>query len=508
MIFLSHIAPGETLSTENIPETLNQLAKGIPGFNKDGAKDPNQAEITKDETKSSIKEAQGVSTPKHSSLFGFLDIFKTHQDAVATERPVYNWDAKLDLVEFFGLNVSNQDGTYTHLSPLLSEGLTSINDSRKLNREMVDRSPKYNPYKSPVYEPDSVSPLIRPKGYTPNNDNPGNKEGDELSQSLKSGKKVKAALVALVRNEELAGIISSMTQLEKTFNSKFHYDWIFFNDKPFTSQFKQETKAATKSKCQYIQISSSEWDEPSWIDKAKADKLSHEMEEKHNIQYAGLTSYHKMCRYYSGPFFTSKALQNYDYYWRVEPNVNFYCSIDYDVFAYMQDNDKDYGFVLNLYDSPHTIQTLWPTTIDFFQKHPQYLHPNSARQWLLQSSRKDHNDYTGGYSTCHFWSNFEIGRLDFFRSKQYQEYFKYLDEAGGFFYERWGDAPVHSLALALMTDKSRIHWFRDIGYNHIGYTNCHASKKCSKCVPGRFTHWRELNTENCMPEWFKVAGDG
>ena len=53
------------------------------------------------------------------------------------------------------------------------------------------------------------------------------------------------------------------------------------------------------------------------------------------------------------------------------------------------------------------------------------------------------------YNRCHFWSNFEIGSLALWRSEAYLAYFEYLDKAGGFFYERWGDAPVHSIAAAL-----------------------------------------------------------
>ena len=33
------------------------------------------------------------------------------------------------------------------------------------------------------------------------------------------------------------------------------------------------------------------------------------------------------------------------------------------------------------------------------------------------------------------WSNFEIGDMDFWRSPIYSEYFKFLDEKGGFYYE-------------------------------------------------------------------------
>lgn len=35
--------------------------------------------------------------------------------------------------------------------------------------------------------------------------------------------------------------------------------------------------------------------------------------------------------------------------------------------------------------------------------------------------------------------------MRFWRSKAYSDFFDFLDSKGGFFYERWGDAPVHSI---------------------------------------------------------------
>jgi len=40
------------------------------------------------------------------------------------------------------------------------------------------------------------------------------------------------------------------------------------------------------------------------------------------------------------------------------------------------------------------------------------------------------------YNMCHFWSNFEIARLDWFRSKEYQDFFEMMDRSGGFWMER------------------------------------------------------------------------
>jgi mannosyltransferase len=43
---------------------------------------------------------------------------------------------------------------------------------------------------------------------------------------------------------------------------------------------------------------------------------------------------------------------------------------------------------------------------------------------------------TEKYNMCHFWSNFEIARLDFFRSKPYEDFFQMMDKSGGFWTER------------------------------------------------------------------------
>lgn len=48
----------------------------------------------------------------------------------------------------------------------------------------------------------------------------------------------RAALISLVRNEELEGILQSMRQLEWHWNKRYRYPWMFFSEKPFTEEFK------------------------------------------------------------------------------------------------------------------------------------------------------------------------------------------------------------------------------------------------------------------------------
>ncbi|KFA48114.1 hypothetical protein S40293_09296 [Stachybotrys chartarum IBT 40293] len=321
--------------------------------------------------------------------------------------------------------------------------------------------------------------------------------------------RIDATLLALVRNEEVDDMVSSMKDLERTWNHKFNYPWTFFNDVEFTEEFKRKTSAATNAKCHYELIPAEHWNAPRWIDKQIFDESAAALE-KSGVQYAKMMSYHQMCRWNSGLFYKHPALARTRWYWRVEPKVHFFCDVDYDVFRYMQDNNKTYGFTINLYDDPKTLPTLWPETVKFLAEHPNYLHENNAIKWVVDDVRRpDHNKKAQGYSTCHFWSNFEVGDMDFWRSQAYEDYFNHLDRAGGFFYERWGDAPVHSIALGLFEDSSKIHWFRDIGYQHIPFFNCPNSPKCKGCVTGRLTDGEAwLHREDCRPTWFKYAGMG
>ena len=47
-------------------------------------------------------------------------------------------------------------------------------------------------------------------------------------------------------------------------------------------------------------------------------------------------------------------------------------------------------------------------------------------------------------------------------------------------FQRWGDAPVHSMGAALFARKDQIHFFNDIGYRHPPFTHCPNNMKLRK----------------------------
>ncbi|KAI5799230.1 glycosyltransferase family 15 protein [Peziza echinospora] len=336
--------------------------------------------------------------------------------------------------------------------------------------------------------------------------------------------RVNATILSLVRDTDLPTLIKTIQSLEQSFNHIYHYPYLLLNNVPFTQEFRKQILQHTSSPVTFSVIPPDDWSLPAHISgprlQSSFDKLTSLDAE---VQYADSLSYRQMCRYYSGKFMHHPDLAKYKYYWRIDPHVDFYCNMTYDPFRYLQEREMVYGWTISVYDNPDTITSLWPTVQSFLEVNQDIkLHPKNTLGWVTDTypnppphsadssnSTSSRAARANGFSTCHFWSNFEIADLDFFRSETYTRYFEYLDREGGFFYERWGDAPVHSIALALFADRSKVHWFADIGYRHVPYWNCpNDPGRCDTgvCVPGRFTDGRGIEGEDCRANWFWWGG--
>jgi alpha 1,2-mannosyltransferase len=304
---------------------------------------------------------------------------------------------------------------------------------------------------------------------------------------ISDDQKPRACIVILVRNSELEALKKTLGIFESRFNSKYRYPYVLLNDDPFTDEFQRqiiELLPTNKTNVHFGLVPREHWSYPEWISPEKAAETREQMK---NIMYGWSESYRFMCRYESGFFFRHPLLEPYDYYWRVEPGTELICDVPYDPFAFMKQNSIKYGFTIAIGELPETVETLYKTTLDFvYQKRSSnssfnptllnYFESNTIFFDLAAEDTRLFNYFQlnnrNEFNLRHFWSNFEIGDLNFLRSKEYLEYFDYLDRAGGFFYERWGDAPVHSLAVGMFLRKEEVQFFEDIGYYHDPLRNC------------------------------------
>jgi mannosyltransferase len=119
----------------------------------------------------------------------------------------------------------------------------------------------------------------------------------------------------------------------------------------------------------------------------------------------------------------------------------------------MAKNNKAYGFTIALWEVPETCPNLFRAVDDFRLEHNipstgmwRAMIEPTWQPWPIRRLRGwlglDHVNLGGDqWNLCHYWSNFEIADLDFFRGAAYQRLFEHLDKSGGFYYERVSSVP-------------------------------------------------------------------
>ncbi|KAK8017773.1 hypothetical protein PG993_014099 [Apiospora rasikravindrae] len=319
-----------------------------------------------------------------------------------------------------------------------------------------------------------------------------------------------AALVMLARNGEAGAAQHSVASLERRFNRWFRYPYVFLNDEPWSDEFMATMRASTNASVAFEVIPREQWTFPASVDRDRA-QASIEAQGREGILYGGLTSYHHMCRFFSGAFYNLEALKKYKYYWRIEPDVDFSCSITYDPFVEMARHKKVYGYTIALGEEGSTCPSLFRQVADWKESHSirttdlwkASMSP-SRLPWPLRGLARflPHRDRHGdSWNLCHYWSNFEIADLDFFRAAPYQSLYAHLEKAGGFYFERWGDAAVHALAVNMLVEPRKLHHFADFAYRHDYYYQCPANAR-----DGQLPTSGPLNAAE--PSWAPEQDDG
>ncbi|EJU03430.1 nucleotide-diphospho-sugar transferase [Dacryopinax primogenitus] len=320
----------------------------------------------------------------------------------------------------------------------------------------------------------------------------------------------KGAILLLLREKDLAQLLPTLANFEEKFNAQFRYPYVMLSspDEPsFSAHFRAQVALSLPdgAEVEYAEIEDHDWRIPDWLN-ATEMREGFARQGREGVQYSGREGYHHMCRFYSGLFARQKVLEKYEWYWRLEPGVRFYCRISYDPFRFLALRNQVYGFVITIVETPNTIPTLFRTLSTYATDHS--LVPGALWPFFTKSK---HGSMEGEYNMCHFWTNFEIGDLRFFRGHEYQDLFNMLDKKGGFYTERWGDAPVRSMALGMLVEPERVHYFEDFAYKHDWFMHCPPKEMGCECdCPAFGDGYTDIDRDgwySCLPEWRGVQGE-
>ncbi|CAF1192629.1 unnamed protein product [Rotaria sordida] len=170
--------------------------------------------------------------------------------------------------------------------------------------------------------------------------------------------------------------------------------------------------------------------------------------------------YHHMCQFFAIMLPHHPLLTNmFTYYWRLDSDSHLLGPplVD-DLFDYMNEKRLQYAFVMVEVDASEYVQGLW-----------ELFHQFLARLCLKPSMavKKTQTSFFSGYSYSIFYNNFELSNASMWRDESsIAGWLREVDEAKGIYSHRWGDAPIHTLAVTQFVERDRVVKISDLGYFH------------------------------------------
>jgi len=168
--------------------------------------------------------------------------------------------------------------------------------------------------------------------------------------------------------------------------------------------------------------------------------------------------YRHMCRFHATVVHHQLELLgygDYDYVMRLDDDSLISFPIGYDVFRFMKENNKKYAFTNMVADEPACVVNLWQESGVFF---------NTTME--ISASSRSSSLFSKWPEGVVFYNNFEISALSLWKSPVWRAYIDHIDNIGGIYTLRWGDAPLHTIGVTMMLDRHEIHAFTDISYRH------------------------------------------
>jgi hypothetical protein len=170
-------------------------------------------------------------------------------------------------------------------------------------------------------------------------------------------------------------------------------------------------------------------------------------------------SYFHMCRFFIMMLPNHPLLTLFTFYWRLDAHSYIFVPKPIqDPFEIMQKRHIQYAFMMSNIEDKRFSRGLWLFFHKFLDHH--CLKPSVAL-------RQTQTGRFGEYSHEIFYTNFEIANVSLFRDHPLiRAWLHTVDRDGGIYRDRWGDAPVHTLALTQFIERDQIVRFRYFGYMH------------------------------------------
>ncbi|TFK33822.1 nucleotide-diphospho-sugar transferase [Crucibulum laeve] len=270
-------------------------------------------------------------------------------------------------------------------------------------------------------------------------------------------RKPNGVIFMLISPSRITQATMALLNVEDRFNRRLKYPYVLFSPSGeadvITEELRAKVRWITEGRATFAIIPKEMWDVPEFLDKSRIDQ---------SLRKIGFTL---------GFFWRHPALARYDWLWRLDTDIEFHCDVPYDPIEKLVENNALYGFVQISPDGTWVQPTL-ASNVSRFIADNERLVPADANLGFSWKGAAGIEKARSGIATSDDWTlmcmynNFEISHRSVWESETYTKFFEYLDKEGGLYYERWGDAPIHSYGLALSLRKNQVYKLPNLGYQH------------------------------------------
>lgn len=259
----------------------------------------------------------------------------------------------------------------------------------------------------------------------------------DLISKWPSGKP-KAVIYTLVHTSAVyTKVIEALQQMEENFNNQYGYPVILFHEPDLNNTEKLEIRKRTNSDIYFQEVN---FKMPAWVKTSK---------DNWRCLFPPAEGYRHMCRFHTKLVYEHPIILKVTWYLRLDDDSHIFRPIRYDIFKYMEHHSFTYGYIFITNDITECVEGLRGNSTKYITENR--IKATSLANWP---------------ELTQVYNNFEISRVDFWRSEPVQKFIDFIDKSGHIYDQRWGDAPIHTTIVMTFLNLSQIHQFTDIYYQH------------------------------------------
>ncbi|KAI7818253.1 nucleotide-diphospho-sugar transferase [Gamsiella multidivaricata] len=303
-------------------------------------------------------------------------------------------------------------------------------------------------------------------------------------------KRANGVFVILTHEDELQKARETVRQIEDRFNRDRNYPWIVLTPLPLTTRSRNLISQLTKGTTTFGTIPHEQWRLPKWIEAAMVRNGDY-AKMRLGMNKTSLLERHRW-RYMSGFLAQHKLLDQYEFFWRVDPGVCILCDVEEDPMLMLKSSGQKFAWSLLSTVNEASVPGALSLIERFKSTHPELI-PDSRDEAFLVREAGD------AFTACTYGVETSIARVNFFRSPAYQAYFEYVDRQGPIYYHKWSDAAVTTIGLGLLAPRSDTLFLEHLGWSYGSIAYCPDRCPCNPQINNMALHL------SCTPFWTELA---